>query len=65
MATVIVNPNLPITVALAKFKKLVEFEGILKDARKYEAYTKPSVKRRMKSLLARQNLKKHMKKHKD
>ena len=58
MATVIVTPNMPILVALAKFKKAVETEGILKDLRKKEYYIKPSAARKLKSLAARKAAKK-------
>jgi small subunit ribosomal protein S21 len=58
MATVIVNPNAPIQVALAKFKKAVETEGILKDLRKKEFYVKPSVAKKLKSINARKLAKK-------
>lgn len=58
MATVIVNPNAPIQVALAKFKKAVETEGILKDLRKKEFYIKPSVAKKLKSINARKLAKK-------
>ena len=65
MASVIVNPNLPITVALAKFKKAVEQEGIMRELKKREHHVKPSVAKREKSREARANLKKLNKKRKN
>ena len=41
---------------LRQFKKKVEKEGILKDMRKHEEYTKPSVAKKLKSKLARQRV---------
>ncbi len=64
MIQIIVNPNMPLAVSIKKFTKLVNDSGVLKEARKHEVYTKPSVKKRLKSLLARTNLKKLSKKRK-
>ena len=58
MATVRVNPNVPIQVALNQFRKQVESEGILKELRKREHYVKPSTARKLKSLAARKAAKK-------
>lgn len=58
MAKIIVDPNKSIEIALAKFKKQVEQEGILKEYRSRCEYTKPSVKKKQKSIAARQQLKK-------
>ena len=62
MTTIYVNPNLPLTVALAKFKKAVEMDGVLKQLRKREFHQTKSQKRKLKSIEARKNLKKLQKK---
>lgn len=53
MTTIRVPEGLPIEVAIKRFKKAVELDGTLKHLRKYEAYTKPSVAKKMKSIAAR------------
>lgn len=49
MIQVIVNEGEPLEKALRRFKKKFEKAGVLKDLRKNEAYTKPSVARRMRT----------------
>jgi small subunit ribosomal protein S21 len=65
MATVRLTPGMPIQVALSKFKKAVETEGILKDLRKKEFYIKPSVAKKLKSINARKAAKKKIRVFKD
>ncbi len=69
MATVRVNPNIPheaaLKIALSQFKKKVEAEGILKDLRAKEHYVKPSVAKKMKSILARKAAKKKLRVYKE
>lgn len=58
MAQVIVDPNKPIDVALARFKKQVEGEKIMQELRKREFAQTKSQKRRIKSIEARNEAKK-------
>jgi small subunit ribosomal protein S21 len=46
MAQVIVKPNESLETALKRFKKQIQQDGILKQARAHEFYEKPSDKRR-------------------
>lgn len=48
--------------AVKRFKKLCEKAGILAEVRKREAYEKPSVKRKKKSLAARKRMEKKTRK---
>ena len=45
---------------IRRFKKKIEKEGILYDLRKHDYYVKPSVKRKLKSKLARQRVERDM-----
>lgn len=45
---------------IRKFKKKCEKANVLKDLRKHEEYVSPSVKRRLKSKLARQRQEKEL-----
>lgn len=51
--TIRVNEGEAFEGALRRFKKLCEKAGILAEVRKREAYEKPSVRRKKKSLAAR------------
>ncbi len=53
MAEIRVDPSKPLAVALAKFKNAVIKEGIMQEYNKHTEYTKPSVKRKLKSIEAR------------
>ena len=44
--------------AMRRFKKTIEKAGILHDMRRHEAYEKPSVKKKKKSIAARKRAKK-------
>lgn len=48
--------------AVKRFKKLCEKAGILAEVRKREAYEKPSVKRKKKSLAAQKRMEKKTRK---
>ncbi len=60
--TIYVNKNLPpevgLKIALAKFKKSCENEGILKELRKRSEHIKPSARRKQKSLAAQRTARK-------
>ena len=47
--------------AMRRFRKLCEKAGILSEARKREAYEKPSIKKKKKSIAARKRLEKKSK----
>ena len=53
-----VRDNESFETVLRRFKKQVEKAGIMNDLRLHEAYEKPSVKRKKKSILARKRAKK-------
>ena len=53
MPTIRVRDNEPFDVALRRFKKSLEKEGVLSEVKKREHYEKPSVKRKKKALAAR------------
>ncbi len=61
MTTIIVRNN-NLESALRVFKKKVEEEGTLKEFRKRQEYTKPSVRRKQKSLAAQRTARKLEKK---
>ena len=52
MTAVALRDGEPIEKALRRFKKKVEAAGILKDLRKREYYSKPSVRKKEKSAAA-------------
>ncbi len=62
MTGIYVNENEPIDIALKKFKKVCEREGILTELKKREFYEKPSIKRKKKAIAARKRLLKKLKK---
>ena len=51
-----------IEIAIKKFKKACEREGILTELKKREFYEKPSIKRKKKAIAARKRLMKKLKK---
>ena len=53
MATVQVNDGESIESALRRFKRRVQTEDIIRDAKKHAFYLKPGEKKRIKSALAR------------
>ncbi len=53
MPSVSVKKNESFEIALKRFKKQCEKEGILSEIKKREHYDKPSVKRKKKILVAR------------
>ena len=61
MAGVRVVPNEPFELALKRFKKEVEKEGILSELKKRQFYEKPSVRRKKKQMAARKRLLKRLK----
>ncbi len=52
----VVGDNEPFEVALKRFNKKVQQEGILAEARRREHYEKPSVKRKKKEAARRRKL---------
>ena len=62
MSVVYLKENDSIDVALKKFKKVIEREGILTELKKREFYEKPSIKRKKKAIAARKRLMKKLKK---
>ena len=60
MAEVIVNDGESLESALRRFKRKVQQEDIIKDAKKHSFYLKPGEKRRIKQALARKRLRKKM-----
>ncbi|HDD45336.1 MAG TPA: 30S ribosomal protein S21 [Candidatus Desulfofervidus auxilii] len=61
MAGVRVEPDEPFELALKRFKKEVEKEGILSELKKRQFYEKPSVRRKKKAMAARKRLMKRLK----
>lgn len=53
MAEVIVQENETLEMALKRFKKLIQRNGILSDIKKHEYYEKPSEKRKKKLMAAK------------
>ncbi len=51
--SVIVTKNMPINVAIGKWKKQIEADGLIKQLRAREYYQKPSIAKRNKSMEAR------------
>lgn len=58
MSTVKVGENETLDSALKRFKRKCQKDGIIGDIRKKEAYVKPAVKRKMKSLAAQKKSRK-------
>jgi len=61
MAGVRVEPNEPFELAMKRFKKEVEREGILSELKKRQFYEKPSVRGKKKAMAARKRLMKRLK----
>ncbi|MDR0404300.1 MAG: 30S ribosomal protein S21 [Oscillospiraceae bacterium] len=59
MSEIIIKDNESIDSALRRFKKQCSRAGVISEARKREAYEKPSVKRKKKSEAARKRKLKH------
>ncbi|HAK59679.1 MAG TPA: 30S ribosomal protein S21 [Nitrospiraceae bacterium] len=53
MPTIRLRENEPFEVALRRFKKIMEKEGVISEVKKREYYDKPSVKRKKKEIAAR------------
>lgn len=53
MPTIRLRDNEPFEVALRRFKKIMEKEGVISEVKKREYYDKPSVKRKKKEIAAR------------
>ncbi len=53
MPSIRLKENEPLEVALRRFKKSIEKEGVLSEVKKREHYEKPSVKRKLKAIAAR------------
>jgi len=51
--TIRLRENEPFEVALRRFKKIMEKEGVISEVKKREYYDKPSVKRKKKEIAAR------------
>ncbi len=60
MAEVILNDGESLESALRRFKRKVQQEDIIKDAKKHSFYMKPGEKKRIKQALARKRLRKKM-----
>ena len=57
LAQVIVKPGEPLDTALKRFKKQLQQDGTLKQARAHEFYEKPSDKRRKEEAARRRKIK--------
>lgn len=53
MPSIRLRDNEPFEVALRRFKKSIEKEGVLSEVKKREHYEKPSVKKKKKAIAAR------------
>ena len=53
MTMIVVGKDESLDSALKRFKRKCQKDGIIGDLRKHEAYEKPSVKRKKKSVAAR------------
>jgi small subunit ribosomal protein S21 len=60
LAEVILNEGESLESALRRFKRKVQQEDIIKDAKKHSFYLKPGEKKRIKQALARKRLRKKM-----
>ncbi len=60
MAEVYVNDGESLESALRRFKRRVQQEDIIKDAKKHAFYLKPGEKKRIKQALARKRARKKM-----
>ena len=53
MPSIRLRDNEPFEVALRRFKKSIEKEGVLTEVKKREHYEKPSIKKKKKAIAAR------------
>ncbi len=53
MPSIRLRDNEPFEVALKRFKKSIEKEGVLSEVKKREHYEKPSVKKKKKAIAVR------------
>ena len=53
MPSIRLRENEPFEVALRRFKKSIEKEGVLSEVKKREHYEKPSIKKKKKAIAAR------------
>ena len=53
MPSIRLRDNEPFEVALRRFKKSIEKEGVLSEVKKREHYEKPSVKKKKKAIAVR------------
>ena len=53
MPSIRLRDNEPFEVALRRFKKSIEKEGVLSEVKKREHYEKPSIKKKKKAIAAR------------
>jgi small subunit ribosomal protein S21 len=60
LAEVVLNDGESLESALRRFKRKVQQEDIIKDAKKHSFYLKPGEKKRIKQALARKRLRKKM-----
>jgi small subunit ribosomal protein S21 len=60
MAQVMIQDRESIDSALRRFKRKVDQEDVMKDAKKHAYYLKPGDKRRAKQALARKRIKKKL-----
>ena len=60
MAQVMIQDGESIDSALRRFKRKVDQEDVMKDAKKHAYYLKPGDKRRAKQALARKRIKKKL-----
>jgi small subunit ribosomal protein S21 len=60
LAEVILNEGESLESALRRFKRKVQQEDIIKDAKKHAFYMKPGEKKRIKQALARKRLRKKL-----
>jgi small subunit ribosomal protein S21 len=60
LAEVILNEGESLESALRRFKRKVQQEDIIKDAKKHSFYLKPGEKKRIKQALARKRLRKKL-----
>ena len=63
MASIELNNNEPIESALRRFKRQVQREGIISDAKKHTFYLKPGERKRLKSQLARKRKRNSTRRH--
>lgn len=61
MPSIRLRENEPFEVALRRFKKSIEKEGVLSEVKKREHYEKPSVKKKKKAIAARKKAAKTVK----